>query len=84
MTSHFPRPDCDSSISGPHLHRLAEAFLEPKTPLSFPSNIRSLALMLWRVAGQSDMNLSFLFDHDEVIADLMDVLGPLPLEWWEI
>lgn len=39
--------------------------------------------MVWEVMGDGPFMSSFLFNWDEVIADQVDALGPLPQEWWE-
>ena len=71
-------------ISYTHLqNRPPEAKFEPTKPLTYSSDIWSLGLQLWEVMGAGSFMSDFLFNEDEVIADQIDGLGPLPREWWE-
>ncbi|KAF5685783.1 kinase domain-containing protein [Fusarium circinatum] len=71
-------------LSYTHLqNRPPEAVFDPMKPLTFSSDIWSLGLMVWECMGCGPFMSSFLFDEDEVIADQVDALGPLPPEWWE-
>ncbi|KAH9895540.1 protein kinase-like domain-containing protein [Xylariomycetidae sp. FL2044] len=63
--------------------RPPEARFEPTTPLSFGSDIWSLACTMWAILGQRSLLDSFLFGQDDATADQIDFLGPLPPEWWE-
>ncbi|KAG9500299.1 hypothetical protein J7337_008774 [Fusarium musae] len=64
-------------------NRPPEAKFDPTKPLTFSSDIWSLGLMVWEVMGDGPFMSSFLFNWDEVIANQVDALGPLPREWWE-
>ncbi|KAL3255241.1 hypothetical protein ABHI18_008349 [Aspergillus niger] len=59
-----------------------EAIFEPKAPLSYSADVWSLATAIWEILG---MKVVFSTDvpYDEVIAHWMDVLGPMPWEWFE-
>ncbi|KAI1019906.1 hypothetical protein LB504_009454 [Fusarium proliferatum] len=71
-------------LSYTHLqNRPPEAVLDSTKPLTFSSDIWSLGLMVWECMGSGPFMSGFLFDEDEVIADQVDALGPLPHEWWE-
>ncbi|KAI1038053.1 hypothetical protein LB505_001490, partial [Fusarium chuoi] len=71
-------------VSYTHLqNRPPEAKFDPTKPLTFSSDIWSLGLMVWEVMGDGPFMSSFLFNWDEVIADQVNALGPLPREWWE-
>ncbi|KAF2969484.1 hypothetical protein GQX73_g4035 [Xylaria multiplex] len=63
--------------------RPPEARFEPKTPLSFASDIWSLGCAIWAILAQRSFLDSFLFSEDDATGDQVDALGPLPLEWWE-
>ncbi|KAM0086282.1 hypothetical protein ACKRZS_001467 [Fusarium odoratissimum] len=39
--------------------------------------------MVWEGMGSGPSMSGFLFGENEVIADQVDALGPLPHEWWE-
>ncbi|KAF4952574.1 hypothetical protein FGADI_6645 [Fusarium gaditjirri] len=71
-------------LSYTHLqNRPPEAVFDSTKPLTFSSDIWSLGLMVWECMGSGPFMSGFLFDEDEVIADQVDALGPLPQEWWE-
>ncbi|PYH35588.1 kinase-like protein [Aspergillus neoniger CBS 115656] len=59
-----------------------EAYSEPDKPLSFPSDIWSLACVMYSMFG-----LRWLFDatlatrHD-IASQQVDVIGEIPPEWW--
>ncbi|KAK7414473.1 hypothetical protein QQX98_006659 [Neonectria punicea] len=79
------RPSQDSRFESytPLEIRLPEAHFEPTKPLSFASDIWSLACTIWAILGQRSLLDSFLLTQDDVTSDQVDALGPLPLEWWE-
>ncbi|EXL83890.1 hypothetical protein FOPG_03488 [Fusarium oxysporum f. sp. conglutinans race 2 54008] len=60
-----------------------EAVFDSTKPLTFSSDIWSLGLMVWEGTGSGPFMSGFLFGENEVIADQVDALGPLPHEWWE-
>ena len=62
--------------------RPPEAHFEPTEPLSFPSDIWSLACTAWGILGQRSFQDSFLLGQDVATGDLVDALGPLPAQWW--
>lgn len=67
--------------------RAPEARFEPTSPLSFASDIWSLACTIWAILGQRSLLDSFLITQDDATADQVDFLGPLPPEWqkkWEV
>ncbi|KAG5791194.1 hypothetical protein H9Q69_009742 [Fusarium xylarioides] len=71
-------------LSYTHLqNRPPGAVFDSTKPLSFSSDIWSLGLMVWECMGSGPFMSGFLWDEDEVIADQVDALGPLPHEWWE-
>ncbi|EXL95588.1 hypothetical protein NOF04DRAFT_10602 [Fusarium oxysporum II5] len=71
-------------LSYTHLqNRPPEAVFDSTKPLTFSSDIWSLGLMVWEGMGSGPSMSGFLFGENEVIADQVDALGPLPHEWWE-
>ncbi|DAA74230.1 TPA_exp: Uncharacterized protein A8136_3728 [Trichophyton benhamiae CBS 112371] len=82
------------SPSDPHQRKLGEqcrspaAFLppeahfEPEKPISFPCDIWTLACAIWSILGSRDLFESMLATSDDISKQQMDILGPLPLEWW--
>lgn len=63
--------------------RPPEARFEPTTPLSFPSDIWSLGCTIWSLLAHRSLFDVLLATEDDVTAQQIDVLGPLPDEWWE-
>ncbi|GJC92837.1 protein kinase domain protein [Colletotrichum higginsianum] len=63
--------------------RPPEARFEPSKPLSFASDIWSLACTIWAILGQRPFLDTFLISQDDATSDQVDALGPLPPEWWE-
>ncbi|KAI9837121.1 MAG: hypothetical protein M1819_000772 [Sarea resinae] len=63
--------------------RPPEARFEPTTPLSFASDIWSLACTVWAILGQRSLFDSLLATQDDITCEHVDALGCLPLEWWE-
>lgn len=63
--------------------RPPEARFDPTTPLSFASDIWSLACTIWAIIGQRSLFDSLLATQDDITCEQVDALGCLPLEWWE-
>lgn len=62
--------------------RAPEATFEPETPLTYGSDIWSLATALWEILGMKPVFSNEFIPEDEIIAQHIDVLGPLPSDWW--
>lgn len=70
----------------PLLIRPPEARFEPKEPLTFSSDIWTLACTIWDIFGQKSLFEGFLTNEDDMTCQQIDILGPLPTEWrvtWE-
>lgn len=52
-------------------------------PLSFASDIWTLACTIWEIFGQRPLFEAFFPTTDRVTAEQVEVLGILPPEWWE-
>lgn len=70
--------DCHTPLA----FRPPEAKFEPELPLSYSSDIWSLALAIWDILGGKTMFSSSWATEDEVACQHIDVLGPMPSEWW--
>lgn len=64
--------------------RPPEARFEPYKPLSFPSDIWSLACSLWNIIGQASLFDNMFATEDSITCGQVDSLGMLPREWWDI
>ena len=78
------RLECDTSFA----YRPPEAYFEPKTPLSYPSDIWSLGCTIWEMSGSGRFidGCHYPFDEEYNTRVQIDRLGPLPPEWsdgWE-
>lgn len=63
--------------------RAPEAKFEPNKALTFPSDIWSLATALWEIIGMKAVFSTDFVSQDEIIAQHIDVLGPMPKNWLE-
>ncbi|KAK2809177.1 hypothetical protein FQN50_004012 [Emmonsiellopsis sp. PD_5] len=60
-----------------------EAFFSLDEPLSFPSDIWTLACTVWDIMGQRSLFEGFNPSSDWMIKEHVDTLGKLPRDWWE-
>jgi serine/threonine-protein kinase SRPK3 len=67
----------------PRKTRLPETRFETATPLSYASDIWSLGCIIWEILGVRPFLDVFLPELDDVTANQIDALGPLPDEWWD-
>ncbi|OGM49555.1 hypothetical protein ABOM_001763 [Aspergillus bombycis] len=67
----------------PLVIRPPEAHFEPNKPLSFPSDIWTLACSIWAIVAQRPLFEGFLATQDDMTCEHVDALGILPPEWWE-
>ena len=67
----------------PQAFRAPEAKFEARSPLSYPSDIWSLATAIWEIIGMKAIFSSDFVPEDEILAQHVDVLGPMPSEWWQ-
>ncbi|KAH6918276.1 kinase-like domain-containing protein [Coprinopsis sp. MPI-PUGE-AT-0042] len=73
---------------GRHCHtplafRPPEARLEPDTPLSCAADIWSLATAIWDIVGMEPVFFALYATPDDVTAQYIDILGPMPKAWWD-
>lgn len=61
--------------------RAPEATFEPETPLTYGSDIWSLATVLWEILGMKPVFSNEFIPEDEIVAQHIDVLGPMPSDW---
>lgn len=59
-----------------------ESVFEPEKPLTFSSDIWTLACAIWSILGQRPLFEEILALQDDITAEQIDVLGTLPPEWW--
>lgn len=67
----------------PLIIRPPEARFEPNEPLSFSSDIWTLACTIWAIIAQRPLFEGFLATQDDIICEHVDTLGALPPEWWK-
>ncbi|KAK4110796.1 kinase-like protein [Canariomyces notabilis] len=63
--------------------RPPEARFDVTTPLSFSSDIWSLACAIWEILGLRPLFDGWLCTEDDITSDQIEALGPLPPEWWK-
>ncbi|KND88535.1 hypothetical protein TOPH_06868 [Tolypocladium ophioglossoides CBS 100239] len=59
-----------------------ETRFESTKPLSFSSDIWTLACSFWEILGQRSLFDGFLATEDDITRDQVEALGVLPAEWW--
>ncbi|KAH8431022.1 uncharacterized protein LDX57_008683 [Aspergillus melleus] len=62
--------------------RAPEAKFEPDAPLTYGSDIWSLATATWEIIGMKAIFSTEYVPHDEIVAQHVDVLGRMPSDWW--
>jgi serine/threonine protein kinase len=67
----------------PLLIRPPAARFEPTRPLTFSSDIWTLAYIIWDIIAQKPLFEGFLTNEDVMTYQQIDALGRLPTEWWE-
>ncbi|PYI33392.1 protein kinase [Aspergillus indologenus CBS 114.80] len=67
----------------PLLIRPPEARFEPTKPLTFSSDIWTLACTIWDIISQKPLFEGFLTNEDDMTCQQIDALGMLPTEWWK-
>lgn len=67
----------------PPAFRAPEAKFNSQSPLSYPSDIWSLATAIWEIIGMKPIFSTDFVHDDEIVSQHIDVLGPMPSEWWE-
>lgn len=70
----------------PPAMRPPETYFEPHKPLTNAADIWSLGVALWEIIGIKAIFSGEYGTGDEMISQQIDVLGPLPLDWfnkWE-
>ncbi|KID65959.1 protein kinase domain-containing protein, partial [Metarhizium hybridum] len=73
-----PCQDCRSPLAA----RPPEARFEPPSPLSFSADIWTLAIIMWKLVAMKPLFSDEFIPPDAVVAQHVDVLGPLPHPWW--
>lgn len=66
----------------PPAFREPEAKFEPQSPLGYPSDIWSLSTAIWEIVGMKAIFSTDIVPEDEITAQQVDVLGPMPADWW--
>ncbi|KAL2867455.1 uncharacterized protein BJX67DRAFT_380804 [Aspergillus lucknowensis] len=52
-------------------------------PLTFSSDIWTLACTIWDIVAQRSLFEDFLTNEDDMTCQQIAALGPLATEWWE-
>ncbi|KFY62784.1 hypothetical protein V496_04373 [Pseudogymnoascus sp. VKM F-4515 (FW-2607)] len=73
-----PGKDCCTPLP----MRPPEARFEPQVALSYSADIWSLAVAIWEILGMKAIFSSEFTTADEMVSNHIDVLGPMPLSWW--
>jgi serine/threonine protein kinase len=76
-----PSEECRTSYPIPLMLTPPEKQFLPDKPVSFPSDIWSLACTIWSIITPGDLFAAYW--ENLLIYDYTEVLGKLPTEWWE-
>lgn len=74
--------DCHTPVD----FRPPEAHFETRSPLTFSADVWSLATAIWGILGMQALFSSAFYTEKEVLCQIVDTLGPIPIEWlkgWE-
>ncbi|GAB7355544.1 hypothetical protein MBLNU459_g6021t2 [Dothideomycetes sp. NU459] len=77
-----PRVEQKHESRTPLVGRPPEAHLAPEQPLSFPSDIWSLACTIWSIIARRNIFEGSLATQDDMTCEHVEALGILPREWW--
>ncbi|RAH69458.1 kinase-like protein [Aspergillus aculeatinus CBS 121060] len=80
--SFSPAREVKSESHTPLSIRPPEARFEPTKPLTFSSDIWTLACTIWDIIAQKPLFEGFLTNEDDMTCQQIDALGLLPTEWW--
>jgi serine/threonine-protein kinase SRPK3 len=80
-TASSPAHEIRLQSFAPRKTRPPETRFDSTTPLSYASDIWSLGRILWEIVGVRPFLDVFLPELDDVTANQIDALGPLPDEW---
>ncbi|KAM3452924.1 hypothetical protein MY3296_004193 [Beauveria thailandica] len=61
--------------------RPPETYFEPDAPISFPSDVWSLAMEIWDIIGMQPPVSSAFYSEDAVRCQMVDQLGSMFAEW---
>lgn len=70
--------DCHTPLA----MRPPESRFDPQRPLSYSADIWSLAVAIWEIIGMKSIFSNDWITADEITAQQIDTLGPMPLDWW--
>lgn len=52
--------------------------------LGFPADVWTLACSIYEIIGERPLFEGFFPDRDDIIAEMVSCLGPLPQHWWDV
>lgn len=67
----------------PQAFRAPEAIFKPTSPLSYPSDVWSLATTIWEIIGMKPIFSTDVVSEDEIVAQHIDLLGLMQSKWWD-
>ncbi|EGE05967.1 CMGC/SRPK protein kinase [Trichophyton equinum CBS 127.97] len=73
----------DFTLTDSHVPMPPEARFEPDAPMSYSADIWGLAVAVWEIVGMKAIWSCEFATPDSVTKQHIEVLGPMPVEWWE-
>lgn len=80
--SYIPDLRARHESNAPPTHQPPEALWDKETPMSFPSDIWTLACSLWDLVAWFPLFKSYFSEKGNITAEQLAVLGKLPRGWW--
>lgn len=81
-TAFRPSDNNTFKSQNPLVIRPPEVLLEPRTPLSFGSDIWSLGCVIFELFAHTSLFDGFMTAQDSITAQQVLLLGPMPDKWW--
>ena len=78
LVSNNPTPE----LCTPDLYRPPEALFNDHI-IPFAADIWTLGVNLYEVLGERVLFETFTYDRDDILADIINTLGPPPQRWWD-
>ncbi|ODA76901.1 hypothetical protein RJ55_07417 [Drechmeria coniospora] len=80
--AHSPGSEARFESHAPLTLQPPESWFEPEEPLSFASDIWTLACAVWDILGHRSLFDGCLATADDITCEQVEILGMLPTEWW--
>lgn len=80
--SYMPSLQARHESNAPSAYQPPEALWDTRTPMTFSSDIWTLACSLWDLVAWFPLFKSYFSAQDNITAEQVSILGRLPTGWW--